>query len=332
MSTNKGGDPMRLNLVISDVIKQTLLKNEVIYLSKNIVVNADNTKKYIGNFYLSGIFNELIILQEEGDKKIAILDDCLMLKKILSNDSSIGFRSLENSLFIRQDNLVYQLSDALELVKVNIPYFPIHKYKDNYILRDKSNIFSLTTTGETFWTYKLCDSETIYGFGINFIDNIVIVPTNNQKLYIIDLDNGVDLYILSNIPTHYLFSKDLMIMVSFAAIASGNNHLNVFDAFSGKIVLEKEYLNLPYDILPMHSSIVGNKLYFVSNRYRPNPKITKEYVFPHIGRLDLKTYTIDWIEKVGDWKKEGQGFESPIIAGNKIYLRDISGKAYVYEM
>lgn len=315
-----------------DVVLISQLNNEIYFLLKNSIINPMKNIKLNGHYYKLECINNMVFMQEENDKNVIILDEKLCPIKTFSNSVSIGFRSLENAVILKDDGVLFLVDTSLNLTKIELSHKPIYYFCSKFILRDKNSLYSSDGKGNIHWSYTLPDNDTIDASGLCFSHNIAVIPTKNKKLIFVNLYDGSELHKLSDVPNSYLLSSNNDKLISFAGNSYGDNFLKVIDMNHAKVVHDSTFNNFFYGFRPSKSSIYKDKLYFICEDYKPEPHIDAYYTLPHLGRLDLKTYTIDWIKKIGDWQREGQIFEAPIVIDNRVYLKSLDNRAYIYEL
>lgn len=324
---------MKEILTSSNVKNQMHINKEVIYIKDKEIWNIDNGIKISINCERCTVFNGMIIALEVDERKMTIIDHSLKIRNIYESSQDIGYYSVRNFISIDYENELFTITNDFQLEAVVLPFMELYSYQDLIIQREKrSRLHSLTKKGVKNWSYELPYNEVLEPKDLLFANNKCIIPTTNSNLIILNLDDGTELHKLVDVPTSYLVSSNKDKIISFASNVFGDNHLTVIDLNLGKVIHDTTFDDLFYSIRTSRSLVYKDKLYFICEYYRPNPKKDDVRSYPHLGRLDLTSYEIDWIKKVGDWKKEGQMFEAPIVIENRVYLRSIDGRAYIYEM
>lgn len=316
---------------ISDVTLQFKFFNEIYYIVNDEIIDSNTNKKFSINIDYAVAFGEYLFASSAYYPDIHVLNSNFEQIKLFSG-KKIAFYPIGNSAIISLNKKPHVLNSDFSLTELSIPYPARYCNNNKFVMLDKSRLFLTDARGVICWTYTLENNDTIVVRSIHFIDNKAIIPTKNSNLIILNLDNGSELYKLTNVPSDYLLSLNNDKLISFAGNSHGNNFLKVIDLHNAKVVHNSTFNNLFYGFQPFRSSIYKDKLYFICEDYKPDLNVDAYYTFPHLGRLDLKTYTIDWIKKIGDWKREGQNFEAPIVIDNHVYLKSLDNRAYIYEM
>lgn len=325
------GESMILSKESRGIKAQLRIEDELFYYDNDGIHNPSNTKQFKCNSSRCTVFNQAIILQQHDQKKVFILDKNLTPMKIFESNK-VNYFAWNNYVRISIDNNRYILKNDYSLESIKIPFLALSIFDNNIIqINEDEQIYSTDVNGKTNWIYQL-DNDNFLLSSFLFIGNKMIMPTDKKNIVVLDIENGTELYKIHDLPEHFIVSSNQENIISFEADSTGHNSLVVINLNNGRIILNKQINNLFFEITPRNSTIKGNKLYFTSRFYRPDPKVSNSYVFPHFGRFDLSTYTIDWIEKVANWKQEGQWLDAPIIINNHAFLRGSDENAYIYEI
>ena len=157
-------------------------------------------------------------------------------------------------------------------------------------------------SGNTFTTYK----------------DIIILPLSGEKLVAINAVNGEFLWIIEDSISYYQLDE-----ASGLLYGLGGEIFEVIDIASGKKIVQKSLaaeVNKHKLFVSSHlCNLYNNELYFSSS-----------WSEKKFGRFNLKTYEIDFVQKL-DLKNDARGIGAPVCIDGRLFILDDSQSLHILD-